>query len=248
MRHKRKGRHLGRNPSHRKAMLQNMASSLFLSERDNELNEAGEPYEDFDTPADGRNVPKVKGRIVTTLHKAKEVRPLVEKCITIACKGLAAEEEADKYATDADRRTTEWRSWRESDKWNQWAQAMAPAVAARRRVLQMIRNKAAMEVLFSDIAPRFSERPGGYTRIIRLASPRLGDAGTRAILEFVGKHDRISQKSEKPSFADEGETAEDSVTTEDAAAEVPVTNDEAADAAAEAEESTAGDEEEKKEE
>ena len=42
MRHKRKGRHLGRNPSHRKAMLQNMASSLFLSERDNDLNEAGE--------------------------------------------------------------------------------------------------------------------------------------------------------------------------------------------------------------
>ena len=203
MRHKRKGRHLGRNPSHRKAMLQNMASSLFLSERDNELNEAGEPYQDFDTPADGRNVPKVQGRIVTTLHKAKEVRPLVEKCITIACKGLAAEEEASKYGTDAERRSEEWRTWRESSQWNQWAQAMAPAVAARRRVVQMIRNKAAMEVLFDEIAPRFTDRPGGYTRIIRLASPRLGDAGTRAIIEFVGKHDRVKQKSEKPAFADD---------------------------------------------
>ena len=111
MRHKRKGRHLGRNPSHRKAMLQNMASSLFLSERDEELNEAGALYQDFDTPADGRNIPKVQGRIVTTLHKAKEVRPLVEKCITIACKGLAAEEEASKHATDAERRSTEWRTW-----------------------------------------------------------------------------------------------------------------------------------------
>ena len=85
---------------------------------------------------------------------------------------------------------------------------MAPSIAARRRVLKMIGNKAAMEVLFSEIAPRFSDRPGGYTRIIRLASPRLGDAGTRAILEFVGKHDRVSQKSEKPAFADDDETTQ----------------------------------------
>ena len=90
---------------------------------------------------------------------------------------------------------------------------MAPAVAARRRVLRMIRNKAAMEVLFSDIAPRFTERPGGYTRIVRLATPRLGDAGTRAILEFVGKHDRVSQKSEKPAFGDD-EAPSDSVVDE----------------------------------
>lgn len=208
MRHKRKGRVLGRSPSHRKAMLQNMASSLFLSERDAELNEAGEPYEDYDTPADGRNIPKVSGRIVTTLHKAKEVRPLVEKCITIACKGIKAEEDAEQFGTGAERRSQEWRTWRESDQWNQWSQAMAPAVAARRRVLKMIGNKAAMEVLFNEIAPRFSDRPGGYTRIIRLASPRLGDAGTRAILEFVGKHDRVSQKSEKPAFADDDETTQ----------------------------------------
>ena len=158
MRHRRKGRTLGRNPSHRKAMLQNMASSLFLSERDADLNEAGEPYQDFDTPADGRNIPKVKGRIVTTLQKAKEVRPLVEKCITIACKGLQAEEQAEQFGTDAERRSPQWRTWRDSEDWNRWSQAMAPAVAARRRVLQMIRNKAAMEVLFSDVAPRFSER------------------------------------------------------------------------------------------
>ena len=219
MRHKRKGRHLGRNPSHRKALLQNMASSLFLSERDNELNEAGEPYQDFDTPADGRNIPKVQGRIVTTLHKAKEVRPLVEKCITIARKGLVAEEEASQYGTEAERRSQKWRTWRESDDWNRWAQAMAPAIAARRRVLKLIRNKAAMEVLFSDIAPRFAERDGGYTRIIRLAKPRLGDAGTRAILEFVGKHDRVSQKSEKPAFNDEEEAPKKPVKDQAPAAE-----------------------------
>lgn len=209
MRHRMKGRHLGRSPSHRKAMLQNMASSLFLSERDDDLNEAGEPYQDYDTPADGRNVPKVKGRIVTTLQKAKELRPLVEKCITVACKGLAAEEAASEFSTDAERRSPQWRTWRESEDWNRWAQAMAPAVAARRRVVQMIRNKNAMEVLFDEIAPRFTDRPGGYTRIIRLASPRLGDAGTQAILEFVGTHDRVSQKSEKPAFSDDDETPQD---------------------------------------
>ena len=203
MRHRKKGRKLGRSPSHRTAMLRNMASSLFLSHRDQEVNEAGEPYRDYDTPAYGLNVPKVKGRITTTLQKAKQLRPLVEKCITIARKGLAAEEEAQQFGTSAERRSTEWRTWRESDDWSRWAQAMAPAVAARRRVLQLIRNKTAMEVLFAEIAPQFLERPGGYTRIIRLASPRLGDAGTRAILEFVGKHDRVSQKSEKPAFDDD---------------------------------------------
>jgi large subunit ribosomal protein L17 len=68
----------------------------------------------------------------------------------------------------------------------------------------MVGNKSAMEVLFSTVAPKFRERPGGYTRIVRLATPRLGDAGTRAILELVGTRDRVRQKSEKPAFDDEG--------------------------------------------
>jgi large subunit ribosomal protein L17 len=50
------------------------------------------------------------------------------------------------------------------------------------------------------VAPRFADRPGGYTRIVRLAKPRLGDAGTRAILEFVGVRDRVVQRSTKPAF------------------------------------------------
>ncbi|MCB9875378.1 MAG: 50S ribosomal protein L17, partial [Planctomycetaceae bacterium] len=69
MRHRRRGRILGRSPSHRRAMLRNLASSLILTERDAEFDQ---------------NAPKVKGRVTTTLHKAKEVRPLVEKCVTIA--------------------------------------------------------------------------------------------------------------------------------------------------------------------
>ena len=55
-----------------------------------------------------------------------------------------------------------------------------------------------MRVLFSTVAPRFADRPGGYTRIMRLAKPRLGDGGTRAILEFVGVRDRTPQRSQAP--------------------------------------------------
>lgn len=219
MRHKSKGRKLGRNPSHRRAMLRNLASSLFLSERNEEINEAGVEYEVFETAAFGKNVPKAKGRVITTLQKAKQVRPLVEKCVTIARKGLEAEQQAEQFSTSAKRGSPEWKQWRSSDNWRQWAEARAPSVVARRRIVQLIRNKIAMEVLFDEIAPRFSDRDGGYTRIVRLAKPRLGDAGQRALLEFVGTHDRVSEKAEKPAFADDatideqpadaqGETAE----------------------------------------
>ena len=64
-----------------------------------------------------------------------------------------------------------------------------------------------MRVLFDEVAPRFADRPGGYTRIVRLAKPRLGDAGTRAILEFVGVRDRVVERSVRPTF--EGESADD---------------------------------------
>ncbi|MGV3483854.1 MAG: bL17 family ribosomal protein [Planctomycetaceae bacterium] len=186
MRHRRKGRVLGRSPAHRKALLKNLASAIFLTERDAE----GEP-----------NAPKVPGRIVTTLPKAKEVRGLVEKCITIAKKTLPAAEQAEQFATTEKRGSEGYKKWRESEQWQKWAAARAPVVTARRRVVQLIGDKKAAAVLFDKVAVRFADRPGGYTRIVRLATPRLGDAGTRAILEFVGKNDRTKKKqSEKPSF------------------------------------------------
>ena len=166
-------------------MLRNMASSLFLTERDAE---------------DDDNQPKVKGRIVTTLEKAKEVRPLVEKCITIARRSVAAQEAASEFATDAERNSEEWKSWRNSDQWQKWNQAMAPAVTARRRVLQLLGDKQAVRILFEDVVDRFVDRPGGYTRVVRLATPRLGDAGTRAIIEFVGVRDRVVKRSAAPTF------------------------------------------------
>ena len=76
-------------------------------------------------------------------------------------------------------------------------------VAARRRTLRLLGSKDAVQILFDEIAPRFSDRPGGYTRVLRLAKPRLGDAGTRAILEFVGVHDRKRRKAARPAFDSE---------------------------------------------
>ncbi len=89
---------------------------------------------------------------------------------------------------------------RESEQWNRWNAAIAPAVAARRRALRLLGDKQAVRVLFNDVAPRFADRPGGYTRILKLARPRLGDAGARAILEFVGNNDRVTQRSPRPAF------------------------------------------------
>jgi large subunit ribosomal protein L17 len=194
MRHRRRGRKLGRNPNHQRALLRNLASALVLTERDAE----------FDN-----NAPKVKGRIITTLEKAKEVRPLVEKCITIARRSLPALDEARKHETDADRQSESWRAWRQSDRWKQWNAAMAPVVHARRRCLRLLGDKQAVRILFDTVAPRFADRPGGYTRILRLAKPRLGDAGTRAILEFVGVRDRVLRRSERPRF----ETSEEPAAT-----------------------------------
>ena len=176
-------------------MLRNLASALILTERDAE----------FDP-----NPPKVKGRIITTIQKAKEVRPLVEKCVTIAKHSLVHQQEAEQFATSAERNSEQWKMWRQSAKWQDWCKARAPVVAAQRRVLQLLHDKQAVKVLFDEVAPRFEDRAGGYTRVLRLATPRLGDAGTRAILEFVGRHDRVTESSERPSFEEAGDHARDS--------------------------------------
>ena len=195
MRHRRRGRKLGRNPNHQRALLRNLASALILTERDAE---------------DDDNKPKVTGRIVTTLEKAKEVRPLVERCITIARRAQPHQEAADELETDAERGSEKWRAWRHSEQWYEWNRTIAPVVAARRRVLKLLGSKEAMRIVFDDLAPRFVDRPGGYTRILRLATPRLGDAGPRAILEFVGVHDRVrKKKAPKPSFEPEPEEEEE---------------------------------------
>ena len=116
MRHRKAGRKLNRTTSHRFMMLRNMVTSLFEHER-----------------------------IETTEAKAKEVRGLAEKMITLGKDGQ---------------------------------------LHARRQALAFIIDKKVVEKVFIDLAPRYADRPGGYTRVIKLG-PRLGDGASLARLELV---------------------------------------------------------------
>ncbi|MEZ5974115.1 MAG: 50S ribosomal protein L17 [Planctomycetota bacterium] len=128
MRHRVSGFKLGRTTSHRIAMTRNMAASVIEHER-----------------------------IITTLTKAKAVKPFVEKLITLG---------------------------KTSNQHN------------RRRAFAELRSKDATEKLFDVLGPRFQDRPGGYCRIIKLAKRRLGDAGERAILEFVERTPKEDSSAE----------------------------------------------------
>ncbi len=211
MRHRMRGRKLGRNASHRHAMYRNMASSLIRTVRIDEEDDAA---------------PKVAGRIVTTVPKAKELRPYVERLVTMARRAIPHEEAASEFATDAERNSPEWKQWRTSDQWQKWNQAIAPAVALRRRAFALLRDKEALDILFDELADRFRDRPGGYTRVVRLAQRRLGDSGEQALIEFVGERDRVRKKRAAPvvveQAAPESETApvaSEDVTDDTAAAE-----------------------------
>lgn len=116
MRHKSKGRKLGRDSAHRKALYSNLAGALFTH-----------------------------GRIRTTEAKAKAVKPYAEKLITLGKRG---------------------------------------DLHARRQALAALRTNDVVHHLFAEVAPRFADRPGGYTRIIKLG-PRLGDAADMVYLELV---------------------------------------------------------------
>ncbi|MDH5393542.1 MAG: 50S ribosomal protein L17 [Gammaproteobacteria bacterium] len=127
MRHRKSGRQLNRNSSHRIAMFRNMATSLFEHEV-----------------------------IKTTLPKAKELRRIVEPLITLA-------------KTDS--------------------------VANRRLAFSRLRDKEMVAKLFSDVAPRFNTRPGGYTRVLKCGF-RSGDAAPMAYIELVDRGATEETKSE----------------------------------------------------
>ena len=116
MRHQVSGRKFDRPTHERMAMYRNMVASLLASEK-----------------------------MVTTTAKAKEIRRMAERMITLGKKG---------------------------------------DLAARRRALAFIYDENVVEKLFRDLAPRYAERPGGYTRIIKLG-PRLGDCAPMAMIELV---------------------------------------------------------------
>ncbi len=122
MRHRVAHRKLGRVTEHRMAMIRNQATSLLRHEH-----------------------------IVTTVPKAKELRPFVERLITIAKRGVAA------------------------------GDANLKALNARRLVMRDIQDRAVVSKLFDDLAPRFQARPGGYTRILRIGSRKGDGAETAQI-------------------------------------------------------------------
>jgi large subunit ribosomal protein L17 len=116
VRHQRRGKKLGRDSAHRKALYSNLAGALIEH-----------------------------GRIKTTEAKAKAVKPIAEKMITLGRRG---------------------------------------DLAARRQALAYLRSQEIVHQLFADVAPRFADRPGGYSRIVKLG-PRYGDAAEMVYLELV---------------------------------------------------------------
>ena len=136
MRHLKAGRKFKRSPSHRRMMLRNLATSLLEH-----------------------------GRMETTLAKAKEVQPFVEKLITLA-----------------------------KDGWN---------LNNFRRVLAVVTKKDVAFKLFNEVGPRFKGRPGGYTRIFKLAKVRQGDAAPMGVIALLGENEQITAPT-KPTVVPAG--------------------------------------------
>jgi large subunit ribosomal protein L17 len=127
MRHNKGGFKLGRNPASRKALLRNLTTSLIE-----------------------------KNRIETTIAKAKAVKPIVEKMITLGKSGT---------------------------------------LASKRRAIAYLYKRKAVQVLFDEVAPRFMDRQGGYTRILK-SDFRKGDGAEMAIIEFTDfKFEKKDKKS-----------------------------------------------------
>ena len=180
MRHLRSGRKLGRNAEHRLALYRNLALALFRHER-----------------------------IITTLEKAKAVRPFIEKLITLAKKGTL---HARRLAVS---------------RLGPVANAETNPEGDGDEDYKKIINK-----LFKVIGPRFQDRPGGYTRIVKRTKRRLGDAGHTAFLELL-KEGETKVRAHVPAPAPKVEDEEQTPEQEQAPAEQPV-------ASAEAEKKTEG--------
>ena len=141
MRHRVAGFKLSRTTAHRKAMRRNMAIALFTH-----------------------------GQITTTVPKAKSLKPLVEKLITLARQGhLTARRRVLKVLGDPIMIT------HDDD----------PNVE-RNRYGELTGGPRLVKKLFDEIGPKYADRHGGYTRIVRLGRHRLGDGGDLCVLQLVG--------------------------------------------------------------
>ena len=164
MRHRKAGRHLGRDSGHRRALYRNLMTELFRHER-----------------------------IKTTEAKARAVRPLAERLVTKARK--ARPDRVVELAQQRDvQKLSAWFNAKRADQLVALAdgedqealEQMAQRVAlhARRQVLAVLTDKDVAHKLVEEIAPRFEDRPGGYTRMFKLGM-RRGDAAKMAMLELV---------------------------------------------------------------
>ncbi len=135
MRHRVAGKKLNRSSGQRKALRRNLVTALFYHER-----------------------------VETTEAKARAVRGQAEKLITLAKRGLVAEQEEPSRGVHARRLA--------AGRLNRWVTEPDGTVVD------------VLEKLFEDIAPRYIDRPGGYTRIYKLG-PRKGDAASMVLLELV---------------------------------------------------------------
>lgn len=181
MRHGRKVKKLGRTSSHRKAMLENMAASLFSYHL-----------------------------IKTTEPKAKEVRKLAEKLITLAKRG---------------------------------------DLHAHRQVFDVIRDRALVKKIFTEIAPKLKDREGGYTRVLKLGV-RRGDGAQLAVVELLiekpPKEDKKGKK-EKEAKKEKGEKEESKSAKDKAEAKAAKAKKKAEKAEEKEEEAEEGEETEEKE-
>ncbi|MFN0121799.1 MAG: 50S ribosomal protein L17 [Blastocatellia bacterium] len=151
MRHLVAHRKLGRTSSHRKALLRNLCTSLVLNER-----------------------------IITTLPKAKELRPYVEKVITLGCKAYKARAAGQNEAAVHNSRLAAVNFFPGNSNWD--SRKHDPEAERTAGV-------AALKKLTGDLGKRFADRPGGYTRILKLGR-RKGDGAEMALIEFIGSEDR----------------------------------------------------------
>jgi large subunit ribosomal protein L17 len=162
MRHRKAGRKLGRNASHRLSLFRNLSRALITHER-----------------------------ITTTTPKAKALRPFVERLITLAKKAALANDGSPEGKIKALHYIRQAVS--------RLGPVHGTGVYEKNGDLAQV-NDTVLKKLINDIGPRYKERPGGYTRILKLHQRRLGDAGEQAIIELL-KEGETKPKKERPTAA-----------------------------------------------
>jgi large subunit ribosomal protein L17 len=170
MRHLRGGYRLGRTTAHRASTLRNIAAGLFEH-----------------------------GQVVTTVKKAKAVQPMVEKIVTLAKRGdLAARRNViaklggdrwgfdwsylPKNASDEEKAAVE----KQRDRAKKYFDIPDSDKVERNRYGELRKAPKLVKHIFDNVAPRFKDRAGGYTRIVKLGKARIGDGSELAVIQFVG--------------------------------------------------------------